>query len=144
MSISRTKQLYRIAPGVLVGFAAWVMIAGFGFLLLRTTWPSYAAAEPTKSYTLAMLISRLMVGVVCTLAAGAVAAMVAKGSRAASLLLGIVLLLLSAPVHLPIELGLHVSVWADYPAWYHFTYLLPLTPLTVLGGMLATVNFRKI
>jgi hypothetical protein len=143
MSISRTKQLYRIAPGVLVGFAAWVTVAGFGFLLLRTTWPSYAAAEPAKSYTLAMLISRLMVGVVCTLTAGAVAALVAKGSRAASLFLGIALLLISAPVHLPIEFGLHVSVWADYPAWYHFTFLLPLTPLTILGGMLATVNFKK-
>jgi hypothetical protein len=143
MSISRTKQLYRIAPGILVGFAAWVTVAGFGFLLLRTTWSSYAAAEPTKSYTLSMLISRLMVGVVCTLAAGAVAALVAKGSRTTSLFLGIVLLLISAPVHLPIEFGLHVSIWADYPAWYHFTFLLPLAPLTVLGGMLATVNFKK-
>ena len=136
-------QLYLLVTGVLVGFAAWVTVAGFGFLLLRTTWSSYAAAEPAKSYTLAMLISRLMVGVVCTLAAGAVAALVAKGSRAASLFLGIVLLLISAPVHLPIELGLHVSVWADYPAWYHFTYLLPLIPLTVFGGMLATVNLKK-
>jgi hypothetical protein len=139
MTISRTKQSYRIAPGVLVGFAAWVMVAGLGFLLLRTTWSSYAAAEPTKSYTLAMLISRLMVGVVCTLAAGAVAALVAKGSRAASLSLGIVLFLIAAPVHLPIEFGLHVSVWADYPAWYHFTFLLPLAPLTVLGGILANM-----
>ena len=139
-SISRIKQLSRLAPGVLIGFAVWVTVAGFGFLLLRTAWPSYAAAEPTKSYTLAMLFSRLLVGVVCTLAAGAVAALVAKGSRAACLSLGIVLLLLSAPVHLPIEFGLHLSVWADYPAWYHFTYLLPLIPLTVLGGMLATVG----
>ncbi len=141
-SLSRTKQLYRLAPGILVGFAAWVMVAGFGFLLLRTSWPSYAVAEPTKSYTLVMLISRLMVGVVCTLAAGAVAALVAKGSRA-GLFLGIILLLISAPVHLPIATGFHVSVWADYPAWYHLTFLLPLTPLTVLGGMLATVNLKK-
>lgn len=66
-----------------------------------------------------------------------------KGFAGASLFLGIVLLLISAPVHLPIEFGLHVSVWADYPAWYHFTFLLPLAPLTVLGGMLATVNFKK-
>jgi hypothetical protein len=131
MSRSHTVAWYWALAAVVVGFVAWVAIGGAGFLLLRTTWPSYALAEPAKSYTLPMLFSRLAVGVVCTIAAGAVAAIVAKGSRAASWWLGGLLLLLSAPVHFG-------RVWAEYPVWYHFAYLLPLVPWTILGGVLAT------
>jgi hypothetical protein len=77
-----------------------------------------------------MLISRLTVAVICTLIAGAVAELAAGRSRTASVLLGIVLLALSAPVHLG-------SDWAEYPPWYHLAYLLSLLPLAILGGVLA-------
>jgi hypothetical protein len=49
---------------------------------LRSVWPAYALAEPDKAYTLGMLLSRLTVGVVCTLAAGAVATIAARGHQA--------------------------------------------------------------
>lgn len=99
-------------------------------MFLRIVWASYATAEPTKTYTFSMLISRLTVAVICTLAAGAVAELVAGRSRTVSVSLGVVLLALSAPIHLG-------SVWADYPPWYHFAYLLSLLPLAVVGGVLA-------
>ncbi len=134
MSESKNK-LYLKAAATLAGFATWIVIGGAGFFLLRSISLSYALAEPTKAYTFPMLLSRLMVGVVCTLAAGAVATATAKGSRIASYWLAFVLFLLSAPIHLPTHLG--ISVWADYPLWYHVAYLVPLMPLTIFGGNLA-------
>ncbi|NOT62292.1 MAG: hypothetical protein HOP19_18955 [Acidobacteria bacterium] len=139
MSESTTTKWYLIAAAILAGFATWIVIGGAGFLLLRTVSSSYALAEPTKAYTLPMLLARLMVGVVCTVAAGAVATATAKGARIASYWLAVVFFLLSAPIHLPIHLGkVNVSVWADYPPWYHAAYLVPLMPLTIFGGYLAT------
>jgi hypothetical protein len=139
MPESMTTKWNLVAAAVLAGFATWIVIGGAGFFLLRTLSSSYALAEPTKSYTFPMLISRLTVGVVCTLAAGAAATASAKGSRVASYCLAIVLFLLSAPIHLPVYLPFYLrNVWADYPRWYHFAYLVPLMPLIVFGGYLAT------
>lgn len=121
----------RLLTGVLVGFAGWLALGAVGFFLLRTSWSAYALAEPDKAYTLAMLLSRLIVGVVSSVAAGCIATTVAKGDARAAWWLGGLLLLVSAPVHL-------VDVWADYPAWYHFAYLVPLMPITGFGGSLAS------
>lgn len=125
--------MFRLVAGVLVGFASWLAIGATGFLLLRTTWAAYALAEPHKAYTFGMLLSRLSVGVVCSVAAGCLSTVVAKGNLRAAWWLGGLLLLISAPVHL-------VEVWANYPAWYHFAYLLPLMPITGLGGRLGSGN----
>lgn len=128
---------------MVVGFVAWIAVGGAGFLFLRTAWSDYARAEPTKSYTLLMLFSRLAVGVVCTMTAGAVSAMVAKSSRAAWWL-GSVLVVISAPIHLPIHLWSGLSVWDNYPTWYHFVYLLYLVPiagLTVRVFRASTKNY---
>ena len=138
MSESKTTKWYLVAA-VLAGFATWIIIGGAGFFLLRTFSSSYALAEPTKAYTLPMLLSRLTVGVVCTLAAGAVATVTAKGARVASYCLSVFLFLLSAPIHLPIHLPFYFrSSWTDYPLWYHVAFLVPLMPLTIFGGYLAT------
>ena len=123
--------MFRLLAGVLVGFAAWLAVGATGFLLLRTGWAAYALAEPAKAYTLGMLLSRLTVGVVCSIAAGYLATVVANGNGKAAWWLGGFLLLISARVHL-------YDVWADYPVWYHFAYLLPLMPITGLGGRLAS------
>ena len=133
MKSSVTVRWNWLLAGVVVGFVAWIAVGGAGFLFLRTVWSDYALAEPTKSYTLLMLFSRLAVGGVCTITAGAVSAVVAKSSRAAWWL-GSVLLVISAPIHLPIHLWSGLTVWADYPTWYHFAYLVPLMPLTIFGG----------
>ena len=139
MSESTTTKWYLVAVAVLAGFAIWIVIGGAGLFLLRTIWSSYSLAEPTKAYTLPMLLARLTVGVVCTIAAGAVATACAKGARVASYWLGVSLILLSAPIHLPIYLPFYFrSSWADYPLWYHVTFLVPLMPLTIFGGCLMT------
>lgn len=119
-----------LLAGIVAGFSGWIAVGAAGFLFLRTAWPAYALAEPHKAYSLAMMFSRLTVGVVCTIAAGYLATTVASGDGRAAWWLGGLLLLVSAPVHL-------VEVWADYPAWYHFAYLLPLMPIAGFGGRLA-------
>ena len=122
-----------VALGAFLGLAAWAAIGALGLLVLRSTWPAYAAVEPVKAYTLAMLWARLGVACVASLAAGMVAARPAgpAGAWAA----GTLLLVLSLPIHL-------VEVWRDYPAWYHFVYLASLVPITGLAGFLAVPGLK--
>jgi hypothetical protein len=64
-------------------------------------------------------VSRLGVGLVAAMAAGAVAGSI-QGLRSAWAA-GIVVFVVAGYVHLAL-------VWAMYPAWYHAGYLLPLVP----------------
>ena len=92
-------------------------------------WPAYAAAAPTRSYDSTMLLVRQSVGVIATLAAGALASRIAEaGSRAAPIVGGL-LLLVSVPWH--------IHIWSQYPIWYHLVYLGYLLPLALLGERLA-------
>lgn len=127
-------QTLPVVTGVLAGGVAWIAIGLAGLFLLRTGWSDYAAAEPTKAYNFAMLLSRLALASVCSISSGFVAVTTAKDNRKAAWWLGALLLLGSMPLHLPIS---YFNVWADYPAWYHAVYLLSLMPLIGFGGYLA-------
>ena len=120
-----TRLLAAIAAGTVVALA----LALLGFGALRFSWPAYAAAEPNKAYSLAMLLSRLTLGVLCTGVAGAVAARVAPDDRRAPWLLGALVLAVSIPGHL-----YPGYLWNDYPAWYHLVYLAYLVPIAGLAG----------
>jgi hypothetical protein len=122
----------RVVIGVLAGLAGGIALALIGFFFLRTGWGAYAAAEPTKAYTFAMLLSRLTLGVACSVVSGFLAVVAAKANWRAGWWLGALLLLVSTPIHL-------FSVWEDYPVWYHIAYLLPLMPITGFGGHLAAI-----
>jgi hypothetical protein len=122
----------RVVIGVLAGLAGWIVLALIGLFLLHTGWAAYAAAEQTKTYTFAMLLSRLTISVACSVVSGFVAVVTAKSNWRAGWWLGALLLLASVPIHL-------FSVWADYPVWYHVAYLLPLMPITGFGGHLAVI-----
>jgi hypothetical protein len=119
-----------LVAGVLVGLCGYAGLGLAGLFLLRATWPAYGAAEPTKAYNLAMLLARLTVGTVCSVASGAMAAVAAAGDRRASWWVGAILLLFGGLHHL-------VRVWADYPAWYHLAFFLSLTPIVGVSGHLA-------
>jgi hypothetical protein len=122
-----------IVTGVLVGVVAWIAIGLAGLFLLRTAWSDYAAAEPTKAYNFSMLLSRLAVASVCSISSGFLAVKAASENRKAASWLGALLLFASMPLHLPIS---NLSVWTDYPAWYHAVYLLSLMPFVSVGGSL--------
>lgn len=120
----------RLILGVIVGVAAWVGVGATGMWVLRHSWDAYALAEPHKAYSLSMLLARLTVGAACSLVAGWLSTVTTKGESRAAWCVGGIVLLESARVHFFV-------VWADYPAWYHFAYLLSLMPLTLLGNGIA-------
>jgi hypothetical protein len=126
------RDLFQTLGAVLVGLLAWVAVGSAGFWLLRTGWLAYRMAEPAKDYDFGMLLARLTVGAVATVAAGAAASARGRGVSA-SLWTGAALLAVSAPIHL-------TTVWRDYPVWYHAVYLLSLVPLARLG---ATLTVRR-
>ncbi len=117
----------RAAAAVIGGLFAWVVVATIGNLVLRLAWPDYAAVESAMSFTLAMLLLRLLLGAVSSLCAGFVAAWITKrNGRAVKVTAGLLLLAF---------IPLHYSLWDRFPTWYHLTFLLSLVVMTLLGAM---------
>ena len=125
----------RLILGILSGCGTVVLVGGGMFALLRAAWPAYAAAEPLKAYSLDMLLARLAVGVLCSVSAGGAATLVAGDRGRAALLVGAVFLAVSLWSHL-------VTVWLDYPIWYHVVYLSYIIPAASLGGYLTRSVIR--
>lgn len=116
------KGTSRFIAALVAGTVCAIVVARLEFGVLRALWPAYAAAEPEKAYTLAMMFSRLSIGVVSTAVAACVTTLVAGDSGRAAWWLGLLFIVISSPFHL-------YYVWDDYPAWYHFVYLGYLAPV---------------
>lgn len=121
--------MVRATLAVVTGLVVWVVIATAAGLIMRSTWPAYAAVADAMTFTLPMMLARLSIGAVATVAAGSVAALIARPSTLAASIAGLILLVLSIPQH--------VMLWAKFPVWYHLSFLLSLVPLTYLGGRAA-------
>jgi hypothetical protein len=121
----------RKALGVIVGLVLWIAVATIAGVILRAAWPAYANVADAMTFTLPMMIARLSIGAVATVAAGWVAAIIARRSVLATLLPGVVLLVGFIPQH--------IALWDKFPVWYHLTFLLSLIPLAFLGGKLEAV-----
>lgn len=117
----------RAAAAVLGGLVAWAVIATAGNLVLRLSWPAYGAVEKAMSFTLGMLIARLALGALASLAAGFTAAWISRRKAIAAWALVILLLAMFIP--------LHYSLWQRFPAWYHVVFILSLVVFTLLGAM---------
>ena len=131
--VNRTTVL-RLVAGLALGWAtSWATLTG-GFALLRVVWPDYALADPEKAYTLTMLFIRLVIFTAMIAATASVATLVA-GDRRVAWIAGGLILALSIPPHL-----YPGYVWEDYPAWYHFVYLLSILPIAVYSVRL----FRRV
>jgi predicted benzoate:H+ symporter BenE len=112
--------------GVIAGLLVFVAVATVAGVIMRLTWPAYSRVASAMLFTLPMLITRLSIGAVATLAAGLVTAAVTRGSAGATLAIGVLLLLVFVPEH--------IVIWPKFPVWYHLTFLVSLIPLTYLGG----------
>jgi hypothetical protein len=119
--------------GVVAGLAVWIALVTVAGAIMRLSWPAYASVADQMVFTLPMLVARLLVGALATLATGLVTAMIAPRSLPARLMPGVLLLLGFIPVH--------VMLWDKFPVWYHLTFLLSLVPLTYLGGTM--VSFER-
>ena len=115
------KQILGVVVGLIVWFAAAV-VAG---VLLRSLWPEYVAASGDMSFTLPMKLTRLSIGALTTIAAGAATALIGRSSWMAAAT-GALLLLIFVPEH--------ISLWDKFPIWYHLTFLTSLVPLALVGG----------
>ena len=122
----------RAALAFAAGLVAWMLVISVLNRGLRVALAGYAAAEPTMSFTLGMLVSRLMIAALASIIAGAIAASIAPASRRMPVLLGLALLVAFLPVHL--------KLWSLLPFWYHLVFLGTLVPLIVLGARLPGVR----
>jgi hypothetical protein len=119
----------KIVLGVLIGFVAWFAVATLGNLLIRALIPGYEAAEPAMSFTLSMQLARLVLGAASSIVAGLACALMTRADLGAVKAFAAVLLLFF--------LAVHVSLWNEFPWWYHALFLLSLLPLTFVGAALA-------
>jgi hypothetical protein len=116
--------------GVVAGLVAWVIVVTVAGIIMRLSWPAYASVADAMTFTLPMLIARLSISVVATLAMGLVTARITPQSVFVRLLPGALLLMAFIPQH--------VMLWDKFPVWYHLTFLLSLVPLTYVGGTLSS------
>ncbi len=123
------RHAARIVLSVVIGFVVWFTVATVCNLVVRAALPGYAAAEPAMSFTLPMLIARLGLSVVSSVASGFACAMMLRGHLRAARFFAIALVVFFVPVH--------YSLWARFPLWYHVVFLLSLAPLVLVGANLA-------
>lgn len=118
--------MVRAILAVMVGFAIWSAVWLGGNVGFKAAMPAaYSGGDlPTQA---GVLLGILVLSVICSLAAGLVAARL-KGTRTAAtvIVLGVILLAVGIPIQL--------SVWDKMPAWYHLSFLVLLIPATVAGG----------
>jgi len=120
--------------GVVGGLIVWTIVVMVVGETMRRSWPAYANVADAMTFTLPMMIARLSIGALATLAAGLVTALVVPQSTMAKLMPGVLLLIAFIPQH--------IMLWDKFPIWYHLTFLLSLVPLTWVGGALASTNQR--
>ena len=114
---------------ILIGFVVWFVVATVANLLIRASLPGYAEAELATRFTLPMLLARLVVGGVSSMAAGFVCALSARSVPVAVKVFAVALVLFFIPVH--------YSLWAQFPLWYHATFLVSLAPLVLVAAWIA-------
>ena len=117
----------RNALSVVAGLMTWVAVAAVAGAIMRQTWPAYASITDPLAFTLPMMLARLSIGAVASVAMGSVSAYITP-TAFARLLPGLILLIVFIPVHR--------SLWDKFPVWYHLTFLLTLVPLTSIGNAL--------
>ena len=116
----------KIVLVVLLGLVVWFVVATVANLLVRASLSGYAEAEHVARFTLPMLLARLAVGGVSSLAAGLACALSVRTTPAAANVFAVALVLFFVPVH--------YSLWAQFPFWYHLVFLVSLAPLVLVGA----------
>jgi hypothetical protein len=126
--------MLRRIGAVIAALVVWVVVVSVGHRLVCVFWPAYAAATPVLILTLPMKLTRLALGAMSTLIAGAVARRLSP-VRWLPVALGCVLLVMFLPEH--------YRLWNRFPVWYHLTFLCSLIPLAVLGARLPGVKVAR-
>lgn len=120
--------MLRSIVAVIVAVVSWFVVATILNWILRAALPGYSVAEVALSFTLPMMIARLVLGLVSSLCAGFVCAVVAGPRKAAPKIAAALLVLLFLPVH--------YMIWDKFPVWYHLFFLITLAPVVLIGAAL--------
>lgn len=118
----------RVVLAIIAGFVVWFAVATVGNMAIRWLFPGYVEVERAMNFSLGMLVARLLLGAVASLAAGAACVVIGPSTRVAVYLFSPLLLAMFVPVH--------VNLWSKFPVWYHIVFLGSLIPLVVLGARL--------
>ncbi len=134
--------MLRIILGVIVGFVVWtiiwvgsdqVLMGSIGWYGEHQLGFEKAMLNKTPfSPLMIVLIMNVVRGVITTLIAGYITAIVTNENKRSTLILGILLLVCGAIVE--------VMAWNYLPIWYHFVFLFLLIPVTIAGGKLKTIS----
>ncbi len=133
--------MVRIVLGVVAGFLAWLIVWVGSEMVLSAIWPAWYGAHQ-RAFTAAIksggqfsadttiLLIHIACGSVVSMMSGFLAALIARESKRAPLILGLLLL----------ALGVLKAVmsWPNVPIWYHALFTAMLIPMTILGGRLRT------
>ncbi len=118
----------RLILGAIVGAIVWflgVTVLGFA---VGHAWPEMAAIKDMTRLTVPMLATRLCVSAVASIISGLAAALIGKEGFKAPLAAGALLLVVFVPYHM--------TIWHNFPIWYHLTFFVSLPLLSLLGGKL--------
>ena len=131
--------MWRIILGAVVGFIIWTIFLIGSDRIWMALSPDWYGRHQTELETAVnnktpymadttILIIAVMRSAIFSVITGFIAASVSKESFKSPLLLGIFLLAFGSFIH---------SMFLNnVPFWYHILILLPLIPLTILGGKL--------
>ena len=118
----------RAVFGVIAGYAVWTVLWLTGNNLIFAG-AAESAAGGQRLENVGLLFGILALSVVCSLAAGAVTAAIAKSRARASVLIMAALLLVTG-------IGVQFSSWSLMPVWYHLAFLVLIVPVCLVGGRL--------
>lgn len=118
----------RVALGVIAGAVLWAVLWVGGTGAARAAMPELLDPAQRLDHVGALL-GFIAYSVVLSVAAGYVAAAVAKVSPMRAVWILAVLQLL-------VGIGVEASYWNFMPVWYHLVFLALLIPATVFGGRL--------
>lgn len=131
--------MLRIILGAIVGFIVWTILllsTDYIWEALSPDWygkhqAEFQAAISNKTPFMADTTILIIAGIrsaILSLITGYIAALISKENFKSPLLLGILLLAFGCFIH--------SMILNNVPVWYHLLILIPLTPLTILGGKL--------
>lgn len=133
--------MVRIILGVIAGFFAWMTVWVGSEKVLSAIFPEgygvhqaafQAAVENGGQFTVntTLLLVHIVQGLVVSVVAGFLAALIAGENKRAPLILGVLLLVFG--------LLIVVLSWPYVPIWYHIIFTAMLLPLAIAGGRLKT------
>jgi hypothetical protein len=134
--------MLRIVLGVIAGFIGWLIMWFGSEKGIAAIWAAFGVQQRAFEEAIKnggqftaetiMLLTHIIMGLVVSVMAGVLAALIAGENSRAPLILGFVLLALGL-------LKAYMS-WPYAPLWYHIIFTAILLPMAILGGKLISNN----